>query len=91
VSLFGSGAETTEKPEILWDAPELDRLYELLESEFELHERDAALERKLRFITDSATTSLDLIHTRQGLRVEWYIVILILVEIVLIVYDIARY
>ena len=32
-------------------------------------------------------TLLDLVYTRRSLRVEWYIVILIVVEIVLIVYD----
>lgn len=82
--------ETSEKPEIVWDAPDLDRLYELLALEFELHDRDAALSRKLELISAGASTSLDLLNARRTLRVEWYIVILIAVEIVLIVWDIAR-
>lgn len=82
--------EMTEKPELVWDRPDLDRLYELLAAEFELRERDAALSRKLRLISESASTSLDLIHTLRGIRVEWYIVILIVVEIVLLVYDMAQ-
>lgn len=65
--------EMTEKPEILWDAPDLDRLYEYLSVEFELRERDSALSRKLSLISESASTSLEMIHTRQGLRLEWYI------------------
>jgi uncharacterized Rmd1/YagE family protein len=80
--------EVTEKPESTWDRPDLDRLYERLSLEYELRDRDRALTRKLDFISQTAQTYLDMLQTRQSLRVEWYIVILILVEIVLIVYDI---
>ncbi len=82
--------EVTEKPEITWDRRDLDRLYERLVIEYELTERDHALSRKLELISRTASTVLELIHTRRALRVEWYIVILIAVEIVLIVYDIFR-
>jgi uncharacterized Rmd1/YagE family protein len=80
--------EVTEKPEITWDRPDLDRLYERLSLEYELRERDRALSRKLEFISHTAQTYLDMAQTRQSLRLEWYIVALILIEIVLIVYDI---
>lgn len=79
--------EITDKPEITWDRPELDRLYERLALEYELQERDVALTRKLELIARTAETNLNLLQNRQMLRVEWYIVILILVEIVLIVFD----
>jgi uncharacterized Rmd1/YagE family protein len=79
--------EVTEKPDMTWDDPELDRLYERLSAEYELRERDLALGRKLDLISRTAQTYLDLIQNRRSLRVEWYIVILILVEIVLILYD----
>jgi len=80
--------EITEKPEITWDHPDLDRLYERLALEYELLDRDTALTRKLDLIARTAETYHDLLQNRQLLRVEWYIVILILVEIVLIVFDI---
>jgi uncharacterized Rmd1/YagE family protein len=79
--------EVTEKPETTWDDPELDRFYERLAAEYELRERDVALSRKLELVSRTAETYLDLIHNRRSLRVEWYIVILILVEILLILYD----
>jgi uncharacterized Rmd1/YagE family protein len=81
--------ELTEKPELLWDDPRLDRLYERIAIEFELRDRDAALNRKLAIISESAATSLELIHTGQSLRVEWYIVILIVVEIGLVLYELV--
>lgn len=79
--------EVTEKPEITWEEPDLERLYARLGEEYELRERDLALERKLDLISRTAQTFLDLLHTRRSLRVEWYIVILIAVEIALSVYD----
>jgi uncharacterized Rmd1/YagE family protein len=82
--------EITEKPEMTWDDPKLDRLYERLSMEYELRDRDVALSRKLDLIARTAQTYLDLLQNHQSLRVEWYIVVLILVEIVLILYDLFR-
>lgn len=79
--------EVTEKPELLWDRPELERLYLRLQEEFELPERDRALSRKLELISQTATTALGLLQARRSLRVEWYIVILIVVEILLTLYE----
>jgi len=32
-------------------------------------------------------TALELLHNRQSICLEWYIVVLILIEVVLVVYD----
>ncbi len=79
--------EVTEKPEITWDRPELDHLYERLAAEYELRDRDTALSKKLELISRTAETYLDLSNSRQNIRLEWYIVILILVEIGLALYQ----
>jgi len=79
-------AEIGDKPELLWDHPELERLYAQLEAEFEVHERLAVMERKLDLAGRTARTLVDLINARHSLRVEWYIVALILVEILLTLY-----
>ncbi len=80
--------EIVDKPELLWDAPELERIYQRLEKEYEIRERHLALERKLSLISTTAETVLDLLQHNTGLRVEWYVVILIVVEILLSVYDV---
>jgi uncharacterized Rmd1/YagE family protein len=80
-------AEVTEKPEILWDNPGLEGMFARLEDEFELRERHAAIERKLGVISRTSHTLLELLSSRHSLRVEWYIVILIVVEIVLTLYE----
>jgi uncharacterized Rmd1/YagE family protein len=80
--------EIIDKPELLWDTPDLERLYLRLEDEYEIRERHIALERKLDLISRTAETVLDLLQHNTGLRVEWYVVILIVVEILLSLYDI---
>jgi uncharacterized Rmd1/YagE family protein len=80
-------AEIGDKPELLWDHPELERLNALLEDELEIRERLAALDRKLELVARTERTLVELISTRHALRVEWYIVILIVLEILLTIYD----
>lgn len=80
-------AEVLEKPEVLWNLPELEGLFGRLEREYEVRERSKALERKLEVIGNTAQTLLDLMHTRRSLRVEWYIVLLIVFELALSLYD----
>ncbi|MGG6296028.1 RMD1 family protein [Leptolyngbya sp. AN02str] len=81
--------EIIDKPELLWDSPTLERLYQRLENEYEIRERHTALERKLGLISNTAETVLDLLQHNSSLRVEWYVVVLIVVEIMLSVYDIV--
>jgi len=78
--------ETGEKPELLWDHPELERLYVRLAEEYELRDRDRALDRKLDVISRTVETLLGLVQTRSSMRVEWYIVLLIVAELVLTIY-----
>ncbi len=78
--------ETGEKPELLWEHPELDRLYLRLAEEYELRERNRALDRKLEVISRTAETLLGLIQNRTSLRVEWYILALIVAELILSLY-----
>lgn len=79
--------ELSDKPEILWERPELERLYARLEVEYELRERHSALDRKLDLISRTAQTLLELLQNKRSLRVEWYIVALILIEIFLTLFD----
>lgn len=80
--------EVSEKPELLWEHPELERLYARLEDEYELRERHRALDRKVELSFRTADTLQDLLQTKRTLRVEWYIVILIVIEIMIYLYEI---
>ena len=78
-----AGTRVDDSPELLWDHPELERLWARLRDEFEIRERFAALHGKLSLISRTAETALDLLQNRRSLRVEWAIVGLIVFEIVL--------
>jgi len=83
-------AEVLEKPELLWDRADLDRLYARLEDEYEIRERYLVLESKLSLVTTAARTMLELNQARRSLNVEYYILALIVVEVVLALYQIFR-
>src|SRR5947208_1985420 len=78
----------TEKPDVLWDRPDLERLYSRLESEYELKERADALDRKLGVVAETATALTDIIDTERSRRLELIIVVLLLVEIAIAAYQI---
>jgi required for meiotic nuclear division protein 1 len=77
-----------EKPDALWDRPDLERLYARLEDEYELKERVDALSQKLAVVAETANTLADIIDTRRSLRLELIVVILIAFEIVVTFYQI---
>lgn len=79
--------EMSEKPDLLWDRPDLERFYRRLAEEYEIRERQIALERKMQLISRTAEAVLNLLQARRSLRVEWYIVLLIVFEIVLTLYQ----
>jgi uncharacterized Rmd1/YagE family protein len=77
-----------EKPDVLWDRPDLERLYARLEDEYELSERVETLNRKLAVIADTASTLADIVDTKRTLRLEVIVVILIAFEIVVTLYEV---
>jgi uncharacterized Rmd1/YagE family protein len=79
-----------DKPDVLWDRPDLERLYARLEDEYELKERADALSRKLSVIAETAEVLADIIDTKRSFRLEMIIVILIAVELVITGYQLFR-
>jgi required for meiotic nuclear division protein 1 len=77
-----------EKPDALWDRPDLERLYARLEDEYELRERVDTLNRKLAVVAETADTLADIIDTRRSLRLELVVVVLIAFEIIVTFYQI---
>ncbi len=77
-----------EKPDVVWDRPDLDRLYARLEDEYELKERAEALARKLAVIAETAEVLTDIIDTKRSMRLEIIIVVLIAVELLVAGYQV---
>lgn len=80
-------AEIGDKPETLWNFPLLGGLYASLEDEFELQERQSALDRKLGLISETAQTLADVWDNKQLHKLEWYVIGLILFEIILSLHE----
>jgi uncharacterized Rmd1/YagE family protein len=78
-----------EKPDVLWDRPDLERLYARLEDEYELKERAGTLKRKLDVIVETAHALTDIIDADRATRLEATIVVLIVAELIASVIQIA--
>jgi uncharacterized Rmd1/YagE family protein len=78
-----------EKPDVLWDRPDLERLYARLEDEYELKERAGALKRKLDVIVEMAHALTDIVDANRATRLEIAVVLLILLELIAAVIEIA--
>ncbi len=72
-----------DKPDVLWDRPELERLFTRLRDEYELTDRASTLADKLGVIQTTTRAITDLIDAQRSLRLEAVIVLLIVFEIVL--------
>ena len=76
-------AAVAEKPDLLWDYPELERLYGRLEAEYELRERALVIDRKLSILRANAEFITELVQNRRAQLLEWAIIGLICFEIAL--------
>lgn len=70
-----------EKPALLWEHSDLEPLYANLIEDLEVIERQGILDKKIQLLSHTAETSLDMIQQRISQRLEWYIIILIIVSI----------
>jgi uncharacterized Rmd1/YagE family protein len=70
-----------DKPDVLWDRPDLERLYARLEDEYELKERGQTLQHKLELIVETVRALTDIIDADRSSFMELAIIVLILAEI----------
>ena len=78
--------QAADKPDLLWEHPELERLHQRLSDEFELPERCAALERKLVMVGEIMQTLLSLIQGQRSLMLEIAVASFIAIEVVATLY-----
>jgi len=77
-------------PDVLWDHPELERLWVKLTDEYDLGPRVRAVGQKLGVIRETADTMGDLLSTRTSHRLEWYIIILICLELLVSLFSVFK-
>jgi uncharacterized Rmd1/YagE family protein len=69
-----------DKPDATWEDPAMDRIYNDLRAEFDLTDRYAALESKLRRIQEALELVLDVARDRRLFLLEVAVVFLIFLE-----------
>jgi uncharacterized Rmd1/YagE family protein len=77
-----------DKPDVLWDRPDLERLYARLEDEYELEARGRTINAKIDVLGETARALIDLIDVDRSVRLEWIIIVLIAMEIALSTFQI---
>ncbi len=79
-----------DKPDSTWEDQQIDRLYSGLRIELEIDDRFRSLEAKLRMIQENLVLLADLYHSRSTWRLELTVVLLILFEILLNLWNLFR-
>ncbi len=70
-----------DKPDATWEDAALDRIYDDLRAEFDLEDRYAAMESKLKSIQEALELVLDVARDRRLVLLEITVAVLILVEL----------
>lgn len=78
-----------DKPEITWDDPEADNLYLTMARLFELDQRYQEIKHKSETLLDMTSVFNNLSNAKRSARLEWIIIILIAIEIVLFLVEMA--
>jgi len=79
-----------DKPDLTWEEPALDRLYNDLATDYELEDRYDILNEKLKLIFHNVEFILDFLDARKSYTLELVVVLLIFLEIVLFVFELWK-
>lgn len=79
-----------DKPEITWTNSEAAKFYDEMAKFFELRDRYQILKQKTDVLNIIIGHFSSISHSLRGLFVEWFIVILILVELVVMVVELVK-
>ncbi|KAF5100580.1 hypothetical protein D0Z00_001199 [Geotrichum galactomycetum] len=74
-------SELIETPDLYWEEPELEQLYSLISRKLDVATRIAILNKKLDYASESINVLKSHLSEEQGVRLEWMIIILIMVEV----------
>ena len=74
-------SEITEVPDLYWSHPEQERLYELLSNHLDVSKRSDILNKKLDYASNTLSVLRSHLSEQLSLRLEWMIIILIMVEV----------
>jgi uncharacterized Rmd1/YagE family protein len=76
-----------DKPDITWINEDAASLFSELSKLFELNDRYGKMRHKIEALMDITEVFSGLVHSKRGTRLEWAVIILIMIEIVLSLVD----
>lgn len=79
-----------DKPNETWEREEIEKLYDRLRDQYELRDRFDILNEKIDFLSENNTTLLNFITAQKAHFLEWVVIILIVIEIVIFIWDILK-
>lgn len=74
-------SELIETPDLYWSEPNLEKIYESISRRLDIQPRILIMNRKLDYVTEEQRALLSVLSEKKGTRLEWIIIILILVEV----------
>lgn len=72
-----------DKPEEVWESPELENLYNRMSAEYELQDRFDVLDEKIKYLSDISQMLMSFLAEKQNAFLEKIIIVLIAVDIVI--------
>jgi uncharacterized Rmd1/YagE family protein len=78
-----------DKPDITWENEEADRFHNRLAALFELKSRYREIRHKYDILLETTRVFSDLSHARRSARLEWIIIVLILIEVVIYLVELS--
>lgn len=73
--------ELIETPDLYWLEPTLEEIYRSVSGRLDIQPRISIMNRKLDYITEEQRALLSVLNERKGTRLEWIIIVLIMVEV----------
>ncbi|KAJ8100695.1 hypothetical protein POJ06DRAFT_253442 [Lipomyces tetrasporus] len=74
-------SELTETPDLYWSEPELETIYRAISKNLDIAPRIAILNKKLDYVSEVVSILKAHLSEEQSVRLEWMIIILIMVEV----------
>ena len=74
-------SELIETPDLYWTEPTLEKIYESVSRRLDIQPRISIMNRKLDYVTEEQRALLSVLNEKKGTRLEWIIIILIMVEV----------
>lgn len=83
-------SELIETPDLYWSEPTLEKIYEAISRRLDISLRITIMNRKLDYVTEEQRALLSFLNEKKSTRLEWIIILLIMVEVLFEIVPFAR-